>query len=100
MPFELLFSAVQIRMPNAEARKKSEARSSKPSRRQRSLRISTFGFLSTFGFRDSDFLSVTLPHHKIERAQDGRGVAHHVAGQQVRQDAQVAERWRADFQPI
>src|SRR4051794_4954688 len=45
-------------------------------------------------------LAVALSHHEIERAEDRYRVAHHVARQQVGENAQVHERRRADLEPM
>src|ERR1043166_9991083 len=45
-------------------------------------------------------LAVGLPHDKIQRAENRDHVATHMAGQEVREHAQVHKRGRANLQPV
>src|SRR5688572_29163502 len=61
------------------------------------------GVYLEFGFWNlefSPFSPITLSHHEIERAQDADHIAHHVAGQNVRQDAQVHERRSPNLEAV
>src|ERR1017187_10096419 len=46
------------------------------------------------------FSPVTFAHDKIKRAENGDGVADHVAGHEGGKDAEIAKRGRADFQAV
>src|SRR5687767_6751936 len=52
------------------------------------------------GDRLATGLAVALAHDEVERTEDGDDVAHHVAGQDLREDGEVAERRAADLQPV
>src|SRR5262245_26441283 len=77
---------------SSNIQRKTKNQTSKSPRRSRSeLEPAAWSFFGAWMLELGVSSWVTLPHHKIDRAQDRHRVAHHVTGQQIRQDAQIHE---------
>ena len=44
--------------------------------------------------------SIAFAHHEVQTAEHGGHVTNQATGQKLRQDTEVHEGWRANFQPI
>src|SRR5882724_803846 len=91
----------KLQIPSSKLQRISKNQISKTQPRARNtLELDAWCFSGAWMLELGCFSSVTFPHHEIERPQNCRNITHHVPRQQMRQNAQVHERWRAYLHPI